>query len=201
MMNPEFWIREPDAADPFPELSFWNLTLETFLGAPMETKASFLGHPIHQMMIVLPLGLLATAASFDLIASGTRNRRMARSNHYVLSAGLLTAAASAVPGAIDFWDLPWNTRAKKIGLLHGIGNLVVTSLFAASWARRRRNPSRVDGTAVMLSSSGALLALVTGWLGGELVDRLGIGVHEGANLNAPNSLSVKSAQPELRIAG
>jgi hypothetical protein len=73
MMNPEFWIREPDAADPFPELSFWNLTLETFLGAPMETKASFLGHPIHQMMIVLPLGLLATAASFDLIASGTRN--------------------------------------------------------------------------------------------------------------------------------
>jgi hypothetical protein len=53
----------------------------------------------------------------------------------------------------------------------------------------------------MLSSSGALLALVTGWLGGELVDRLGIGVHEGANLNAPNSLSVKSAQPELRIAG
>jgi uncharacterized membrane protein len=77
---------------------------------------------------------------------------------------------------------------------------VVTGLFAASWARRRRNPSRVDGTAVMLSSSGALLALVTGWLGGELVDRLGIGVHEGANLNAPNSLSVKSAQPELRIA-
>jgi uncharacterized membrane protein len=168
----------------------------------METKASFLGHPIHQMMIVLPLGLLSTAATFDLIASGTRNRRMARANHYVLTAGLLTAAASAVPGAIDFWEIPWNTRAKKIGLLHGIGNLVVTGLFAASWARRRRNPRRVDAAAVALSSSGALLALVTGWLGGELVDRLGIGVHEGANVNAPNSLSAKSARPKLeRMAG
>ncbi|MGZ8467318.1 MAG: DUF2231 domain-containing protein, partial [Candidatus Binatia bacterium] len=43
--------------------------------------------------------------------------------------------------------------------------------------------------ALLLSFMGAGLALVTGWLGGELVDRLGIGVDEGANPNAPNSLS------------
>jgi len=43
--------------------------------------------------------------------------------------------------------------------------------------------------ALILSFSGAGLALVTGWLGGELVDRLGIGVYECANINAPSSLS------------
>jgi hypothetical protein len=38
-----------------------------------------------------------------------------------------------------------------------------------------------------------VLALFTGWLGGELVDRLGVGVDEGANLNAPSSLSGQKA--------
>jgi uncharacterized membrane protein len=32
------------------------------------------------------------------------------------------------------------------------------------------------------------LATVSGWLGGELVERLGVGVHDDANLNAPSSL-------------
>jgi hypothetical protein len=33
------------------------------------------------------------------------------------------------------------------------------------------------------------MAVVAGWFGGELVDRLAVGVDEGANLNAPSSLS------------
>jgi uncharacterized membrane protein len=41
----------------------------------------------------------------------------------------------------------------------------------------------------MLSFMGAGLALLTGWLGGELVDRLGVGVDDGAHPNAPSSLS------------
>ena len=46
---------------------------------------------------------------------------------------------------------------------------------------------------IILSLLGAGLAVVTGWLGGELVDRLGVGVHEGAHLNAPSSLSGRPA--------
>jgi uncharacterized membrane protein len=54
----------------------------------------------------------------------------------------------------------------------------------------RRNNAEIPATlALILSFCGAGLALMTGWLGGELVDRLGIGVDEGANVNAPNSLS------------
>lgn len=166
----------------------------------MKTTATFLGHPIHQMVIVLPLGLLATAATFEVAASATGNRTLLRTSHTMTGAGLVTALGSAIPGAIDLWNIPSNTRAKRIGLLHGLGNLVVTGLFAASWAKRRRNPSRVVASAVALSAAGALLALVTGWLGGELVDRLGIGVHEGANVNAPNSLRDERRAAEREAA-
>jgi len=160
----------------------------------MKTRAEFLGHPIHQMMIVLPLGLLATAATCDVISAASRNRRLARAAYYMHSAGLLSGLGAAVPGAIDWWDIPPKTRAKKIGLLHGVGNLVVTALFGANWLLRRRRPDNVTSTGLALSTSGALLALVTGWLGGELVNRLGVGVHENANLNASSSFSTDDAR-------
>ena len=44
---------------------------------------------------------------------------------------------------------------------------------------------------------GLLIGSVSGWLGGELVDRLGVGVDEGANLNAPNSLHGPARGQEL----
>ena len=62
-------------------------------------------------------------------------------------------------------------------------------LFVGSWLLRPDNLEQPDTVALVLSFSGAGLALVTGWLGGELVDRFGIGVDEGANVNAPSSLS------------
>jgi len=70
---------------------------------------------------------------------------------------------------------------------------VVVGLFAASWFLRRDDPGNPEGAAITLSVLAVLLALVTGWLGGELVDRLGVGVEEGANLNAPSSLSGEPA--------
>ena len=35
----------------------------------MKSRATFLGHPVHQMLIVFPLGLLATAVIFILRAA------------------------------------------------------------------------------------------------------------------------------------
>jgi uncharacterized membrane protein len=62
-------------------------------------------------------------------------------------------------------------------------------LFMASWFVRLDLPVQPDAVALVLSFIGAGLALLTGWLGGELVDRLGIGVDSGAHPNAPSSLS------------
>lgn len=166
----------------------------------MESPTKFLGHPLHQMLIVFPLGLLGSATVFDGIGAATKDRRWLEASHYMIAAGVVSGLGVAVPGLLDYLAIPQNTRARRIGLVHGVGNVIVTGLFAASWAARRNRPSRPTRGAYTASVAGTVLALVTGWLGGELVDRLSVGVDDGANLDAPNSLvhdKVPSAQERL----
>lgn len=160
----------------------------------MESRAKLFGHPIHQMLIVFPLGLLATALFFDVIALLLgRHGGLFQAAFYMIAAGVLTGLVAAVFGLIDFLAIPAGTRAKRVGWLHGGGNVVVVLLFAASWVLRRGVPADPPTIAVVLGALGAGLATITGWLGGELVDRLGVGVDDGANLNAPNSITHKRA--------
>jgi uncharacterized membrane protein len=112
----------------------------------------------------------------------------------MIAAGILSGLLAAPFGLIDWLGLPGGTRAKRIGLLHGGGNVVVLLLFALSWFLRRDLPSAPGGLEVGLSVIAVLLALVTGWLGGELVNRLGVGVDEDAHLDAPSSLSGQPAR-------
>lgn len=98
-----------------------------------------------------------------------------------------------VAAMLDWLAIPGGTRAKRIGLLHGGGNVVVLLLFVLSWLLRRDVSTAPGGLEIGLSAVAVLLALVTGWLGGELVDRLGVGVDEGANVDAPSSLSGQPA--------
>jgi uncharacterized membrane protein len=78
-------------------------------------------------------------------------------------------------------------------MIHGLGNVVVLLLFISSWYLRYGEAGPVpylpSTAALVLSFIGFALAGVTGWLGGELVDRLSVGVDDGANLNAPSSLT------------
>jgi uncharacterized membrane protein len=103
-------------------------------------------------------------------------------------------------GLIDFLAIPGATRAKRIGTIHGVGNVIVVVIFAASWLLRRDDPARPETLAIVLSALAAALATVTGWLGGELVDRLAVGVDDGANLDAPSSLHgpVRASEPRAR---
>ncbi|HYE25488.1 MAG TPA: DUF2231 domain-containing protein [Clostridia bacterium] len=163
----------------------------------MESHFKAAGHAVHPMLIVFPLGLLATATIFDGIRAATHERRWAEVGHYMLGAGVVSGLVAAVPGTVDYLAIRENTRAKRIGLLHGIGNVIVTGMFAASWLARRDNPGRPGPGAIGLSVGGTALALVTAWLGGELVERLGIGVDDGAHMDAPNSLSDRPATDQM----
>jgi len=159
----------------------------------MESKAKFFGHPIHPMLIVFPLGLLATSFIFDIIYLVSHNAQWASTAYYMIAAGIIGGLLAALFGLIDWLAIPGGTRAKKIGLLHGVGNVVVTGLFIVSWLMRRDDPGAPENTAIIISFLGIALATFTGWLGGELVDRLAVGVDRGAHLNAPNSLSGRPA--------
>jgi uncharacterized membrane protein len=119
----------------------------------------------------------------------------------MIGAGVITGLLAAVPGTVDWLAIPRGTRAKRIGLIHGVGNVVVVALFALSWFLRRDNPTLPPTEAVVAALVGAGLAVVTAWLGGELVDRLGVGVDDGAHLDAPSSLTSQSAAGSASRSG
>ena len=160
----------------------------------MESRVKLFGHPIHPMLIVFPLGLLVMAFILDLVYAATQNATWAMIAYYNIIFGVIGGLIAAVFGLLEWLAIPDGTRAKRVGLLHGLGNVVVVVLFLLSWFVRRGEPARLPSTtAFILALLGVLLGLVTAWLGGELVHRLGVGVHRGANLNAPSSLSGQPA--------
>ena len=158
----------------------------------MNGPVKILRHPVHPMLIVFPLGLLGTAVIFDLIARFTGNQGLYGVSYWMIAAGIVGGLLAATFGFMDWTGIRSGTRAKRIGGYHGLGNLTVVILFALSWWMRSSDPNRIpDGLAFTLSLLGFLLSLVTGWLGGELVYRMGMAVEEGANENAPNSLTTE----------
>lgn len=156
----------------------------------LESSAKAAGHPIHQQLIVFPLGLLGTAVVFDVLRLLTDNDGFATASYYMIAAGILSGLLAAVFGAIDYLAVPAGTRARRVGAVHGLGNVVVVLLFAGSWLLRADEVDNVPTTlAFLLAVAGALLSLLTGWLGGELVGRLGVGVDPDAHLDAPASFT------------
>lgn len=146
------------------------------------------------MLIPFPFGLLSTAVIFDMVYLIWGNPTMVTVSYWMIIAGIIGGIVAAPFGLIDWLAIPQGTRAKSVGLLHGGGNVVVLLLFIASWWLRYRNAETIVAylpttLALALSFAGFLLAGGTGWLGGELVDRLSVGVDDGANLNAASSLS------------
>lgn len=156
----------------------------------MRSRARALGHPIHQMLIVFPLGLLGTAVVFDILRLVTDRPGFAVSAAHMIAAGIVGGLVAAVFGVVDWLAIPPGTRARRIGTLHGVGNVVVVLLFAVSFlVRTNASDWTPNALALVLGFAGLAVAGVTGWLGGELVDRLGVGVDEGAHVDAPSSLS------------
>ncbi len=154
----------------------------------MESKAKLAGHPVHPILIVFPLGLLATAVIFDIIHLISGGFQWSTSSFYMMGAGIIGGLLAAVFGLVDWLAIPSGTRANLVGAWHGIGNVIVVLLFLGSFALRWSDPALPPTGAYVLSFLGFGLALITGWLGGELVDRLGVGVDDGAHPNAPSSL-------------
>lgn len=168
----------------------------------MESKAKLAGHPIHQMLVVFPLGLFMTAVVFDVIRMFYTVPGLTAASYYNIYAGVIGGLAAAVFGLIDYLAIPRDTRAKRIGMWHGLGNVVLVGMFLAScWLRHNQPDFAPTQLAFWLGIGGMALGTVTAWMGGELVDRLGVGVHPDANLNAPSSLSSAPESAPARTRG
>ena len=114
---------------------------------------------------------------------------MAVVGFWMLVAGIVGGLVVAPFGYIDWLATPEHTRAKRIGTMHGIGNVAALVLFVLSAVLRINDEALPPGLAVLLSVLAFALLGLTGWLGGELVSRLGVGVSSGVGLDASNSMS------------
>jgi uncharacterized membrane protein len=166
------------------------------------------------MLIPFPFGLLATAVIFDIIylcmnnsflltSTPARTNTMSLVAFWMIAAGIVGGLVAAPFGLIDYLAIPQGTRARSVGLLHGVSNVFVLLLFAASLWLRYNSPAfahthQPTTLALVLSFAGFALAGMSGWLGGELVTRLSVGMDDGAHLDAPNSLKSSSAHGDAR---
>ena len=142
------------------------------------SSASLGGHPMHPLLITLPIGLFAAVLLFDVVFWRTGNDAFATGALWLLGAGLIAAALAAATGLIDFLG-DRRIRDKSDAWQHAIGNVVLVLIELFSFYERYRyGSSAVVPLGLSLSVIAVLLMLFTGWKGGELVFRHRVAVQD-----------------------
>ena len=140
----------------------------------MRTPANIARHPIHPMLVAIPIGLWIFSLICDLVYRfGSTNPNWQVVAWYTLVGGIIGALIAAVPGFIDMLSLPWHT--KRIALIHMSMNLTIVALYVVN-AYIRKRAGGVPDAAVWLSVISIVMLTVSGWLGGKLVYVHGVAV-------------------------
>jgi uncharacterized membrane protein len=146
----------------------------------MRTKASIAGHPVHTVLVPLPIGLFTAALVFDLLHAGTGRPGWGTAAFWDIAAGIAGALLAAVPGLIDYSGLVG--AARRIATWHLAMNLALVGLFALNlWLRTGPGQAVIGpgmGIPLALTIAGVALMFASGWLGGEMVYRHRVGVEE-----------------------
>jgi uncharacterized membrane protein len=145
----------------------------------MASKASIGGHPVHPILITFPIALWSTSFATDVIYYFCRNDSLVLISKYMLAAGCLGALAAAVAGFIDWLSIK-DAGVKRIANWHARLNVIALIVFAISlYFRMRIGAHWVNyhlRIPVLLSLLGVILISISGWLGGELAYKHGVGV-------------------------
>ena len=143
---------------------------------PSPSKVAIAGHPIHAMLVPFPIASFTFALITDLIYWLTGVLFWQNFSAWLLLVGLVFGGLAAVAGLWDLLSHPV-LRRQKIGWVHGLGNVVVLLLaLFNNLVHSRDGWIAVVPTGVILSALTVAVMLFTGWLGGTMVYRMGIGV-------------------------
>ena len=144
----------------------------------MKSKATLAGHPIHPMLIPFPLALWVTSFAVDILFYFLRHPTLLIVAKFMIAAGCLGAIAAAIFGIIDWLSIK-NGDVKKVANWHARLNIAALVVFAISLFLRMGSYSELVGRKLtipfLLSLVGVILITISGWLGGELVFRYGVG--------------------------
>jgi uncharacterized membrane protein len=126
---------------------------------------SWIGHPLHPLIILMPVGAWMSAGILDLLP---RQQEAARR---LVLAGLIGAAPAVAAGLAEYREL--DERGRRVGLVHALANLTASACYAASYGLRRRGRTGAGKAAAML---GMAAVSAGGALGGHLTYAQGAGV-------------------------
>ena len=141
----------------------------------MRTRASIAGHPIHVMAVALPIGLWIFSLVCDVIQVTGHNADLWFTVAYItMAGGIVGAVIAAIFGLVDLTSLP-RSHARNVALTHMGLNSVIVALYAVNLWMRTGDLDSMLGPLVLSMAAIALLSL-SGWLGGELVHVLMVGV-------------------------
>ncbi|HET7280748.1 MAG TPA: DUF2231 domain-containing protein [Sphingomicrobium sp.] len=144
-------------------------------GHPHST-AKIGGHPIHPMLVSFPIVCFVLNFVADIIYIQNRSPGWATATHWLLAIGLGFAALAAVAGLTDFLGDKRIQGADAVK--HMLANVTAVVVELVNLILRLNNPDFIASTGVILSGVVVLILLYSGWKGGDLVFRHGIGVED-----------------------
>ena len=142
----------------------------------MRTPANISGHPIHPMLVTIPIGLWVFSFVCDLFfvfGDGAPEWNVVAL--YTMGGGIIGALLAAIPGLIDLLSLP--SEPRKTAIIHMSINLTIVVIYIVNFWLRLGTPTATG--LVWLSLLTILMLLVSGWLGGRLVYLYGVAVSTG----------------------
>jgi uncharacterized membrane protein len=143
-------------------------------------KGKWLGHPLHPILVHVPMAMWPGALIFDLLSQrNIGGNACVRLSFYAIFFGLAASLLAALTGLIDWTGIKKEKPAWKIGLYHMALNLVVIVLFAINLGLRWptfRDATKVAATPLLLSAIGTALLIGSAYLGGTMVYEYGISV-------------------------
>ena len=131
-------------------------------------SGTWLGHPVHPILTDVPIGAWTAAMAFD-VAGGARSRQ---ASDALIGVGIVAAVPTAVTGLSELADTS-DRKERSLAAAHALGNVAALFLYSLSYVARKRGRR---GAGVLWSSTGWATVLGSGFLGGHLAFRKGVGV-------------------------
>lgn len=185
-------------------------------------------HPLHTMLVHLPIGLWLLSLLFDLASwlnpgptppdratspiRDTLAHDMAflpRGAFYTMLAGVVTALLAIAPGLADYSDIRRDHPARKTATWHMWLNLWAVALYVVNLVLRypalNEDQQSTPTLPLILSLLGMALVGVSGYLGGVLIydDGVGVGRHRRTTPTPRTTLSPRpdAPPPDLSAEG
>lgn len=140
-----------------------------------QSTARIAGHPIHPLLVPLPIGFLVGALLSDIAYAVWAAPAWADASRWLIAAGIVSALVAALAGFTDFFGSR-RIRQLRIAWYHMIGNLTAVVLSIVNFLVHNRDDAPIMPTGLVLSAVVVLVLLFNGWMGGEMVFRHGVAV-------------------------